>query len=268
MSDYPDPAPVKDRVAPAPRRVRAELAGVTVFDTRAAKYVWETVKYPQYYIPLADVTAGLLIDENHSQHLRRGTAAVHGLRAGEVSIPSVARVYGADAHDGLADTVRFDWDALDAWFEEDEQIFVHPRNPYTRADALRSSAHVHIEVDGLSIADSTSPVLVFETGLPTRYYLDRSGVDMSRLVPTETQSACPYKGRTSQYWSIDTGGRLITDAAWTYTFPTPAVASIAGLIAFYNDHVTITVDGVRITDSTPDLSRLAGTETAARTPPA
>ncbi len=266
MSDHPDPAPVKDLVAWAPRRVRAELAGITVFDTRAAKYVWESVKYPQYYIPLADVTSGILINENHSQRLRRGTAAVHGLRAGDASRPSAARVYGADARDGLADTVRFDWDCLDAWFEEDEQIFVHPRNPYTRADALRSSAHVHIEVDGRTIADSTSPVLVFETGLPTRYYLDRSDVDMACLIATDTQSACPYKGRTSQYWSIDTGRRLIDDAAWTYTFPTPALAPIAGLIAFYNDQVSITVDGVTAADSAPDLSRLSGTETAARTP--
>ena len=259
MRDYPAPAPVQNQVEPAPRRVRAEILGVTVFDTRAAKYVWETVKYPQYYIPLRDVAAGVLVDEDRNQRLRRGTARVHGLNAGGESRPSCARVYGPDAHDGLTDMVRFDFAALDAWFEEDEQIFVHPRNPYARADALRSSAHVRVEVDGFVLAETRSPVLVFETGLPTRYYLDRSDVDMTRLVPTDTETACPYKGRTSQYWSVKSPTRVLADAAWEYTFPTPALGAIAGLIAFYNDQVAITVDGVPL-DTTSDLSRAPGSE--------
>lgn len=257
--DFPDPAPVRDRVEPAPRRVRGVLGGVTVVDTRAARYVWETVKYPQYYLPVADVAAGVLVDEDRTQRLRRGTARVHGIRGGGILRPAAARVYGADATDGLADTVRVDWDALDAWFEEDEQIFVHPRNPYVRVDALRSSAHVRVEADGVRLAESTSPVLVFETGLPTRYYLDVTDVDTTRLLPTGTETACPYKGRTSQYWTIDTGTRHIVDAAWTYRFPTTALAPVAGLIAFYNDEVDLVIDG-RSVGAVDDLSRRPGTE--------
>ncbi|MHA3704756.1 DUF427 domain-containing protein [Jatrophihabitans sp. YIM 134969] len=259
MRDFPEPAPVKDRVEPAPRRVRGVLGGVTVFDTRAARYVWETVKYPQYHLPLADVAPGVLVDEGKDLRLRRGTARVHGLRAGGLERASAARVYGADATDGLVDTVRIDWDALDAWFEEDEQVFVHPRNPYVRVDALRSSAHVRVEADGVLLAESTSPVLVFETGLPTRYYVDLTDVDTTRLVPSDTVTACPYKGRTTSYWSVDTGRRTIPDAAWSYGFPTPALTPIAGLVAFYNDVVDLVVDG-RSVGAVDDLSRRPGTE--------
>ncbi|WP_375485010.1 DUF427 domain-containing protein [uncultured Jatrophihabitans sp.] len=259
MHDYPDPASVHDLVQASPRRVRGELGGVTVFDTRAARYVWETVKYPQYYVPLDDVSPGTLVDDDHLQHLRRGTARLHTVTAGGQSRPGAARVYGDDARDGLAGTVRFDWDALDAWYEEDEEVFVHPRNPYVRVDALRSRAHVQVRHGDLLLAESNSCVLVFETGLPTRYYLDRADVRADHLIPTDTLTACPYKGRTSQYWSVRAGDDVLEDAAWTYTFPTTALAPISGLIAFYNDLVEITVDGV-VATRTDDLSRLRGTE--------
>ena len=159
-------------------------------------------------------------------------------------------VYGDDARRRSTDTARFDWDALDAWYEEDEQVFVHPRNPYTRVDAVRSTRHVRVELDGVVLAESSAPVLVFETGLPTRYYLDRTAVDLSRLVPTATRTACPYKGRTSEYWDARVGEgvdeRVVPDAAWSYTFTTAALQPIAGLVAFLNEHLDITVDGVRV----------------------
>jgi uncharacterized protein (DUF427 family) len=85
--------------------------------------------------------------------------------------------------------------------------------------------------------------MVFETGLPTRYYFDRTSVDFSHLTPTSTTSECPYKGRTSGYWSVTTPAAEYEDLAWTYAFPTVALASIAGLIAFYNEKVDITLDG-------------------------
>ena len=109
------------------------------------------------------------------------------------------RIYGADALAGVAGTARFDWAALDAWYEGDEQVFVHPRNPYVRVDALRSDRHVRIELDGVVLAESTSPVLVFETGLPTRYYIDRTDVRLEHLQHTPTETACPYKGLTFDY---------------------------------------------------------------------
>lgn len=145
--------------------------------------------------------------------------------------PGSVRVFGDEAIDGVAGTARFDWDALDAWYEEDEQVFVHPRNPYVRVDALRSHRHVRASLAGITLAESVTPVLVFETGLPTRYYFDRTDVDFGQLVPTGTQTACPYKGVTSAYWSVRTGGQVREgdqDLAWSYDFPTPPGAAHRG----------------------------------------
>ena len=136
MGDYPQMIVPVDHVEPVPRRIRAVLGSHTVLDSTRAMYVWEWPYYPQYYVPIADVDPELLVDEQHPQHLHRGTPHLHSLRANGTTRPSAARLYGDDAIDGLAGTVRFEWDALDAWFEEDEQVFVHPRNPYVRVDAL------------------------------------------------------------------------------------------------------------------------------------
>ncbi|MEU8301116.1 DUF427 domain-containing protein [Micromonospora sp. NPDC048909] len=243
MPDYPKAIGPDDRVEPVPRRIRAYLAGELVLDTRRAQYVWEWPYYPQYYIPLADVNRDLLVDEHRTEQIRCGTGRVHGLRVGEASRPSSARHYGKDALPGLADTVRFEWAAMDSWFEEDEEVFVHPRNPYARVDALRSTRRVRVELDGVVLAESASPVLVFETGLPTRYYLNRTEVNFGHLVPSETRSACPYKGRTSRYWSVRVAGTVHPDLAWSYEFPTGALLPIAGLVAFYNEKVDLIVDG-------------------------
>jgi len=252
MSGFPAMADVRDRVEPVPRRLRGMVRGVTVFDTVDAVYAWDTVKYPHYLVPIADVKRDHLVDEGREQKLRRGTVHVHGLTVDGASRPSAARVYDAAAGP-VADLVRFEWDALD-WFEEDEQVFVHPRNPYTRVDALRSTRHVRVELEGQLLAESRAPVLVFETGLPTRYYLDRSSLDLRFLRRTETRTACPYKGETSDYWTAAVAGRVEEDVAWSYRQPFAALAPIAGLVAFYNDRVELTVDGVRL-DHETDLSR-------------
>ncbi len=177
-----------------PRRIRAVLAGEVVLDTTRALYVWEWPNYPQYYIPLADVAPGVLVDEHHVQQLRRGPAQRHGLRVGDVERPGVARVHVEGSADGLVGTVRFDWAALDSWYEEDEEVFVHPRNPYARVDALRSTRPVRIELDGVVLAESPSPVMVFETGLPTRYYVDRTAVRFEHLEPSATVHGVPVQG--------------------------------------------------------------------------
>jgi len=244
MSDYPPSLPVMNQTAPVPRRIRATLAGHTVLDTTSALYVWEWPHYPQYYIPVGDVDPATLVDERHEQKLSRGTAHRYGLRVGDVSRDAALRVYGDDATvEGVAGRARFEWDALDSWFEEDEQVFVHPRDPYTRVDALRSIRTVRIELDGVVLAESSSPVLVFETGLPTRYYVNRTEVDFTHLVPTDTVTACPYKGVTSGYWSVCLGDTTYADLAWTYNYPTRQLQPIAGLIAFYNEKVDIALDG-------------------------
>ncbi len=200
--DYPQMIVPAGHIEPAPRRVRALLGSHVVLDTTRAVYMWES----------------------------------------QISRPGVARVYTEESMDGLAGMARFDWDALDAWFEEDEQVFVHPRSPYVRVDALRSTRSVRIELDGVALAESSSPVMVFETGLPTRYYLNRTDVNFEHLVPTDTVTACPYKGKTSGYWSVRAGGETHPDLAWAYDFPTRQLLPIAGLIAFYNEKVDVIID--------------------------
>lgn len=213
---YPQPVAPVGHVEPVPRRVRALRGTHTVLDTTAAVYRWDHPWYPAFYVPVTELDRSGLTDEQ-----------LHH----EPSLPG---------------HVRLDWDAVDAWFEEDEEIFVHPRNPYVRVDALRSSRTVRVELDGVVLADSTSPVLVFETGLPTRYYLDRTDVDFSHLVPSTTSTPCPYKGRTSAYWSVRVGDRTHEDLAWCYDYPTREVLPIAGMVAFYNERLDLVVDGERL----------------------
>ena len=216
MSDYPPSIAETGHVAPSPRRVRGFKDGAVVFDTLHALYLWEWPNYPQYVIPRADVDAAL-VDSVEHHVVEDGPAAGH---------------------------LRFVWDALDAWFEEDEEIFVHPRNPYSRVDAIRSSRPIRIERDGLLLAQANSCVIVFETGLMPRYYVERTALDLAHLVPSDTVTACPYKGKTSNYWSFRTrDGRIVPDVAWSYNFPTVALAPIAGLVAFYDERVDVTLGG-------------------------
>jgi uncharacterized protein (DUF427 family) len=232
----------RGRVEPAPRRVRGYFHGELVFDTVGARYVWEVPYYPQYYIPLADVRTEVLIDENHAQRVQFGPSRTFSVTAAGRTQQAAARVFDANGGHDVAGLVRFDWVALD-WFEEDEPVVGHPRNPYSRVDALRSDRHVTVGLDGVLLADTHHPVLVFETGLPTRYYIDRTDVFFEHLEPTRTQTLCPYKGVTSGYWSAGVGDTVHPDVAWTYDYPLPPVAPIARLIAFYNEKLDITVDG-------------------------
>ncbi|MGC4852922.1 DUF427 domain-containing protein [Micromonospora sp. DT4] len=250
VSDYPKMIVPVDHIEPVPRRIRAFLGGEQVLETTRALYVWEWPFFPQYYIPVDDLNRNLLIEGQRTEVSRRGTARLHGLQVGETIRPSCGRLYGDDALAGLANTIRFDWAAMDAWFEEDEEVFVHPRNPFARVDALRSTRSVRVELEGVVLAESTSPVLVFETGLPPRYYLNRTDVNFRHLVASATRTACPYKGQTSDYWSVRLDDQTHPDLAWSYDFPTAALLPIAGLIAFYNEKVDLVVDGERLSRPT------------------
>jgi uncharacterized protein (DUF427 family) len=246
VADYPQMIVPVNHVEPVPRRIRATLGGVTVLDTTRALYVWEWPNYPQYYVPLADVRADVLVDEHASHPSRRGPVSSFGLSAGGVTREGAARLLTGEVVPQLDAAVRFEWSALDSWFEEDEEVFVHPRNPYTRVDALRSTRTVRVELDGVLLAESSSPVMVFETGLPTRYYVNRTEVNSEALFPSDTVTSCPYKGMTSGYWSVRTPVEFYPDLAWAYDFPTRQLLPIAGLIAFYNEKVDISLDGKRL----------------------
>ena len=226
-----------NHVEPAPRRVRATLGGEQIFDTTRARYVWEWPYYPQYYIPADDIDLRFLVDEHHEQRLGQGTARRHGLRAGSLDRPGTVRSSAATRSTG--------WPAPPASTGTRSMPGTRKTSrsssiPATlvRVDALRSHRHVRVSLEGITLAETTTPVLVFETGLPTRYYFDRTDVDFAHLVPTGTQTACPYKGVTSGYWSVRTGDTVRDgdqDLAWAYDFPTRQLLPIARLVAFYNE---------------------------------
>jgi len=251
---YPSVLVPANHIEPVPRRIRAWLAGELVLDTTHALYVWESPVYPQYYVPLDDVRRELLVAEGHTQASSRGNVELYALAVGEVKRPRAAKMLEDSPLERLSGTVRFDWGSLDAWFEEDEQVFVHPRSPYVRVDAIRSTRHVRVELEGVLLGESSSPVMLFETGLPPRYYLNRTEVNFDQLIPTSTVTACPYKGTTSAYWSAKVGETLHGDIAWAYDFPSAAMLPIAGLVAFYNERVDLSVDGRRFRRPTTHFS--------------
>ena len=147
------------------------------------------------------------------------------------------------------DYLRFPFNAVDAWFEEDEQIYVHPKDPYKRIDNRRSSRNIKVAVNGTVLAETNQPTLLFETMLRTRYYLPPTCVDFKLLRPSETVTSCPYKGDAS-YYHVTVGGVTIEDAVWRYKFPTQESAPIAELLCFYNEKVDILVDGVKESEGT------------------
>ncbi len=199
------------RIEQSPKWVRGILGGRTVVDSRSVKLVWTHPYYPAWYVPKGDVV--------------------------DPSLPTMTI-------DELADHVSVDWAAVDHWFEEDVEVFVHPRDPYKRIDALPSSRHLRVTIDGAVVADSDRPTIVYETMLRPRYYLPVTDVRLDLLVPSETTSGCPYKG-FAQYWSAVIDEVEHPDVAWSYRTPLPESERIAGLICFYDERVEVEVDGER-----------------------
>ena len=218
-SRYPTHLSEAGFMQPCPRRIRARRGGAIVLDTVRAFYVWEVPYYPAYYVPTEDVDPAV------------------------IALPET-QTFETGPFAGL---VHVDWHSVDAWFEEDEEVFGgHPRSPYARVDAMRSSRHIRVEIDGVVLAESTAPVLLFETGLPTRHYIQRTDIDFSALERTDTTTYCPYKGTTSDYWSARINGALHEDIAWSYAYPAPEVIQIAGLVAFYDEKVDTFLDGTPV----------------------
>lgn len=253
------------RYEPTVKRVRAELGDRTVVDSTRAVLIWEPRRVvPSYAVPEQDVRADLA--PAPAEHSPESTESI-GLRLPDVSErpildPSIAfDVHTAEGepvelHAGgrtgagfrltdpeLAGYIVLDFDGFGAWYEEDEQIVAHPRDPFHRIDILRSSRHVQVELNEQVLAESTRPILLFETLLPARYYLPREDVRVE-LRPSTSQTFCAYKGEAT-YWSPLVNGQAEEDLAWSYAAPLHEAAPITDRVAFFDERLDLVVDGVR-----------------------
>ena len=234
---------------PSPRWVRGRKDDTTVVDSRHPVLVWEPgIPVPLYAFPHDEVREDLLRPaKNPPTGTHTGSRIFYDLVIGGELTDNAAWTYPAD---DLAGYIAFEWfrrvgRGLDHWYEEEEEIFIHPRDPHKRVDAIPSSRHVRVEINGTVVADTHSPVLVFETGLPTRYYIPREDVRLDLFEPTEHSTGCPYKG-TATYWSWrgeDSVPAVPPNIVWSYPQPLPAVGAVKDLLAFYNEAVDIVVDG-------------------------
>jgi uncharacterized protein (DUF427 family) len=214
------------------------LPRVRTRGTDDALYVWERPWYPQYYVLPSGVSEGVLVPSGTPERPGPlGVARFFHVVAGDVVRHDAAWTY-RDAP--VAARVRFEWDAMDAWFEEDEEVFVHPRDPGVRVQTLASSRRVVVTVDGVVVADSVRPVFLYETRLVRRTYLPKLDVRMELLVPSETVTRCPYKG-TARYWHVVTPAGCQEDLAWSYPTPLREAAAIAGMVAFYDERARVQV---------------------------
>jgi uncharacterized protein (DUF427 family) len=227
----------------SPRRVRAYLDNQVLADSQQVLLVYETKRPPVYWFPTGDVRMDRLTLKEPPAGAASGTA--HYRSSTGRGDDNVAWSY-AEPRGELAPLeghIAFYWNAIDRWYEEDEEIFVHPRDPYSRVDTVHSSRHVRVEVGGQVIAETKRPVVLYETGLPTRYYIPKLDVRMDLLEPTHTVSHCPYKG-DAVYWTLGVGSTTYPDFVWSYPHPIPEIPKIEDLLCFYNEKVDLYVDGV------------------------
>ena len=248
------------RYEPTQKRIRATLGDRTVIDSTRAMLVWEPKRVvPAYAVPAGDIAGELgaspapeapLGDVRAPQMAGRPVFdpsipfSVHTTDGEPLTItsPHGGREAAAfrPADEALAGYVIVDFDDFDAWYEEDERNFGHARDPFHRIDIVHSSRHVRVERDGVALAESTTPYLLFEPPLPVRYYLPAEDVRTDLLQPSDTRTFCAYKGQAS-YWSLDG-----EDVAWTYVEPLREAAEVTGRVAFFHEHADVVVDGERV----------------------
>jgi uncharacterized protein (DUF427 family) len=209
------------------------------------KLLHEKNHLPVYYFPMDDVRQDLLEGTDHTTHCPfKGDAAYWSVRVGDKLAENAVWGYPdpLDSAPHISGLVAFYFDAMDAWYEEDEEISIHPKDPYHRVDVLESSRHVKVSVNGEVVAETDRPKVLFETGLPPRYYIPPEDVREEALIPSETSTGCPYKG-TASYYSVEVGGERIDDLVWYYPDPRPETAKAKGHLCFYSEKVDIELDG-------------------------
>jgi uncharacterized protein (DUF427 family) len=235
-------------IEPFPRRMRAIVDGVTVVDSVRGQLLYEPGRLARAFFPRDDVrmdlleptdagerTASEILGEREGWTLRVGGLVIERAAFGYVSPPP-----GAERLRGL---VALYWRAVDEWYEENERAIAHVRDPYHRVDALPSSRRVRVSLDGVTIAESRRAMVIYETGLPNRWYFPREDV-LVALTPTDFTSRCAYKGQAN-YWSARVGDAEHANIAWTYQEPRRDAALVRGLVAFFNERSDLDVDGVR-----------------------
>jgi uncharacterized protein (DUF427 family) len=223
----------------SPKRIRVMFNGNTIADSLAALLVLEQGHMPVYYLPRADVRMDLLAPGDRHTHCPwKGDASYWSLMVGAQRCENAAWSYERPLESvrGIASAIAFQWDSVDHWFEEDEEIFGHPRDPHHRVDVRPSSREVRVEFAGERIAQSRRALFLFETGLPTRYYVPPADVRTEWLKASEQHSTCPYKGHAS-YWSLRVRDRVAEDAVWSYLDPLPECRGIEGYFCFYPEKV-------------------------------
>jgi uncharacterized protein (DUF427 family) len=241
---------------PTPKRVRVEVGGETIADSRRAMLLHESGLQPVYYFPPADLRSDVLEpSDKHTHCPKKGDASYYTIRVGDHVVESGAWYYAEllpDAPPGLRGLIAFYFDRMDRWLEEDEEIVVHPRDPYHRIDVLRSDRHVRISLEGELLAESSRALALFESNLPPRWYIPLEEV-VAELEPSEKETGCPYKG-TANYYSVN-GEK---DLVWYYEDPLPEVGRIKGLVCFFNERVDLELDGeLQERPETPWSSRRA-----------
>ena len=230
---------------PVPQRIRAILAGETVVDSRSAKLLHETGHLPVYYFPDGDVRFELLEPSDRRTHCpHKGEASYWSVRVGDRVARDAVWAYRDPIEPArfLAGHVAFYWDRVDEWLAEDEQLFGHPRDPYSRIDVYPTSRHVRVLRDGEVLADTRRAKVLFETALPPRYYIPAEDVRTELLAPSPTRTRCAYKGLAS-YRHVRVGGRVVEDLVWTYPDPQHDAEPVRDLLSFFNERVDLELDG-------------------------
>ncbi len=234
-------------VEPCPKRVRVEFGGETVADSLGVLTLREQGHLPVYYFPKADVRMDLMTPTDHQTHCpHKGDARYWTIAAGGATAENAVWAYD-DPFEQMAilkDHVAFYWNKMDRWLEEDEEVLVHARDPRKRIDIIPSTRPVRVVLGGETVADSSDAMFLFETDLPTRYYLPPADVRTDLLTPTETRTRCPYKGE-AVYWSAAVGGATFDDVVWSYPDPIVESSRIKDRLCFYNENVdAVFVDGI------------------------
>ncbi len=223
----------------SPKQVRVLFSGKYIANSKEVKILKETGHPPVYYFPEKDIRMDYLHATDHSTHCPfKGDANYWSVQIGDTGAENAVWSYRGPKEEAkyLAGYYAFYWDKMDAWFEEDEEIYVHPRDPYVRIDTRLSSRAIRVIHDGVMMADTNRPTLLFETGFPTRYYIPKADVRMGLLAPSDTITRCPYKGN-ARYYSLRIRDRIHEDLAWYYPTPLPEAFGVTNQVCFYHEKI-------------------------------